>query len=267
MNEARKVNLVTKLNILKRRPRAMLFGFLFTLLPIFIAIIFSIVFSGMNKETPNVDFDLTCRQGRETTAIVTNVETQYNVTINGVHPTIISYKYQDNGKEINTKFKTLSEIEIQQLEIGGEIPIKEFKGNSVIPNLKPHDFSIWLFVLFPLSFFFFGLPFLLYSIFHLKKELCLFRYGNVSSGKIISMMPNGGLFVSNLGRGLIVHYEYETMMGEKVMTESFTTDFSILNDKKRGEYIPIFISSDDEKKSCLVPKLDSLRNNWNIEFE
>jgi hypothetical protein len=57
------------------------------------------------------------------------------------------------------------------------------------------------------------------------------------------------------------------LSGKKIIGESFTTDFSIMSDKKKGDFVPIFVSPENEKKSCIVPKLQSLRNNWNIEFE
>ena len=81
------------------------------------------------------------------------------------------------------------------------------------------------------------------------------------------MMPKSGLPISNVGQGIIVHYEYETRNGKKIIGESFTTDFSIMSDKKKDDFVPIFVSTENEEKSCVVPKLQSLRNNWKIEFE
>jgi len=245
----------------------MLIGFLFTLMPILIVLVLTIVFTLIGNDTPKVDFELINEKGKEITAEITDIETQYNVTINGVHPTIISYNYLDNGSETESKYKVLEKRKVEKLEIGDNMVIKEFNGNSIIKGLKPYDFSTELFLLFPIPFLIIGLPFLIYSILNLKKELKLYKFGKVSKGKIISMIPKSGLPVSNVGQGIIVHYEYETRNGNKIVGESFTTDFSIMNDKKKGDLVPIFISTENENKSCVVPKLDSLRNGWNIEFE
>jgi hypothetical protein len=266
MNDTpRKIKFSTKLNILKRKPIPMLIGFLFTLIPIFLVLVLSIVFSSIGNDTPKIDYDLINENGRETKAVITDIKTQYNVTINGVHPTIISYKYLENGVEIKSKYKTLSERKTEQLEIGNEIPIKDFKRSSIIIGLKPYDFSIGFFLLIPIPFLLIGLPFLLYSIFNLKKELKLYKYGKVMKGKVLSMIPKSGLPVSNVGQGIIVHYEYETTNGKKNVGESFTTDFSILSDKRKDDFFPIFVLTENEEKSCLIPKLESIRNNWNIE--
>lgn len=266
-NTPRKVKFSTILNTLKKKPIPMLFGFLFTLIPLFLVIILTIVFSSLGKDIPKVDYDLINSKGIETTAEITDIETQYNVTINGVHPTIISYKYSKNGKEIQSKYKALEERKIEKLEIGDNLEVKELNGNSIVKDLKPYDFSTGFFLLFPIPFLIIGLPFLIYSIYNLKKELKLYKFGKVSKGKIISMISKSGLPVSNVGQGIIVHYEYETRSGKKIIGESFTTDFSIMSDKKKDDFVPIFVSTENDEKSCVVPKLQSLRNNWNIEFK
>jgi hypothetical protein len=266
-NTPRKVKFSTILNILKKKPIPMLIGFLSTIIPLFLVIVLSIVFASIGNDTPEIDYELINSQGIEKTAEITDIETQYNVTINGVHPTIISYKYSRNGKEIESKYKVLEERKIEKLEIGDNLEIKELNGSTIVKDLKPYDFSTGFFLFFPIPFLIIGLPFLIYSILNLKKELELYKFGKVSKGKIISMMPKSGLPVSNVGQGIIVHYEYESRNGNKIIGESFTTDFSIMSDKKKDDFVPIFVSAENEEKSCVVPKLQSLRNNWNIEFE
>lgn len=266
-NVSRKVKFSTKLNILKKKPIAMYFGFLFTLIPVFLVIVFLIVFTSIGNDTPEIDYNLINSQGKERTAVITDIETQYNVTINGVHPTIISYKYADNGKTVESKYKVLEERKIEYLEIGDDLVIKELNGSSIVKDFKPYDFSTGFFLLFPIPFLIIGLPFLIYSLLNFKNELKLYKYGKVSKAKILSMMPKSGIPFSNLGQGIIVHYEYETRNGKKIIGESFTTDFSIMSDKKKDDLIPIFVSNENNEKSCVVPKLESLRNAWNIDFE
>ena len=266
-NTPRKVKLSTKLNILKKKPIPMLLGFLFTLIPLFLVIVLLMVFSSIRNDTPSVDIDLINSKGTIKTARITDLETQYNVTINGVHPTIINYSYDDNGKLINSKYRVLEERKNENLEIGNEIQIKEYEGNSIIVELKPYDFGTDFFYLFPIPFLIIGLPFLIYSILNLKKELKLYKLGKVSKGKIISMIPKPGLPFSYTGQGIIVHYEYEIRNGKKNIGESITNDFSIMSDKKKDDFVPIFVSTENENKSCIVPKLESLRNVWNIDFE
>ena len=51
------------------------------------------------------------------------------------------------------------------------------------------------------------------------------------------------------------------MLGETLITE-----LSMMREKKRDDLVPIFISVEDEEKSCIVPKLESYKNGWNIDF-
>lgn len=264
---ARKVNFSTKFMILKRKPILLLFGFLFTIMPLFMILIFTIVFTSIGDDTPQVDHELINKKGKIIVAEITNLQTQHNVTINGVHPTIITYTYSKNGTTRISKYKALEDRKIELLEIGGTVEIKEFNGDSIVLGFAPGDLSTGLFTLPPLIFMLIGLPFLIYAIVNLRKELKLYKFGKVSKGKIVSMIPKSGLPVSGAGQGILVHYEYETTTGHKRMGESFTSDFSIVNDKKKGEFTPIFVSAENEEKSCIVPKLSSLRNGWNIDFD
>ena len=79
------------------------------------------------------------------------------------------------------------------------------------------------------------------------------------------MTSQSGIPVSGIGKGIIVFYEYE-VNGVKITTESLTNDLSLIGEKKNGDYIPIFVSDEKDEDSCIVPKLDSLRNKWGIEF-
>lgn len=266
MNDSsRSVKFSTKLNILKKKPIPMLFGFLFTLIPLFIILVLYIVFSSIGNDVPVVDFDLINRKGKETSAVITNIETQYNIRINGIHPTIMSYKYSDQNKIHNFKYKTLSERKAEQLQIGDKITIKELQGSSIIPHLQPYKFSIGFFFLIPIPFLLIGLPFLFYAVISFRKELKLYKYGKVIKAKIISMIAKTGVRGSNMGQGIVIHYAYESIEGKKLGGESLITDYCVGDEKKKDDYISIFVLPENEEKSCIVPKLESLRNNWNIE--
>jgi len=259
----RKVKLSTILNILMKRPIPMLIGLIFTFVPIMLVVIFALVFS--TSDTPKVDFDLVDSHGKDLTAKITDIETQYNTTINGVHPTIISYKYSLNDKEIESRYKVLEERKLDTLINGAQITIKEFEGKTIIKGLRPYKFPVEIIILLPILFLIFGLPFLFYSFIKLRKELKLFKNGILSKGKIISMTLQSGIPVSGIRKGIIVFYEYE-VNGVKITTESLTNDLSLIGEKKNGDYIPIFVSDEKDEDSCIVPKLDSLRNKWGIEF-
>lgn len=261
----RTVTLTTIFNLFKRKPIPMFIGFLFTILPVFLVTVLVIVFSIIGNDTPSVNIDLIKEKGTEKTAEITGLDTQYNITINNVNPTIIHYTYENNGKTIQSKYRVLEKRKIEDLEIGSAITIKEYEGDSIIMGLKPYDFGIWWILLLPIPFLFIGIPLLIYSILQVRKEVNLYKYGTLSNGKIISMMPKSGLPITNIGQGVIVHYEYE-VNGTKMIGESITTDFSIMSNKKKDDMIPIFVATKQPNKTCVVPKIEALKNNWNVQF-
>lgn len=312
----REVKSSTRWNILKKRRESMLCGFLFTLISLLPAGLW-IFFSSFENDTPKIDYGLINSQGKEITAEITDIETQYNIKVNEVYPTIISYRYSENGQVTDSKYKVLEERKIAHLEVGNNIEIKVLDGNSIIKDMEPYNFSADFLLIMTLVFWTIGLPFLIHSVFHFRKELKLYKFGKVSQGKIVAMTPKYRLFSSNSRhrtsiflpsliislpfrvysmfktrkelkhrkfgevlkekiasmvskseiQGIVVHYEYETRKGKKILGKSLTTDFSMMNDEKKDELIPIFVSKENEEKSCIVPKLEALRNGWNIDFE
>jgi hypothetical protein len=263
---ARNVSLSTKFNLLKKNPILLFIGSLFVFISLTFIITFTAAFAFTGDKTPEIDYDLINSKGNETIGKITNIETEYNTTINGVHPTLITYSYPSNGKEIESKYKVLEERKVEQLELGSEIPIKELDNSSIIVGLKPFSFPVWIFMI-PLSIFLIaGLIVLSIPFIKIQKELKLYKYGKVSKAKISYMMPIPGLPVTNFGQGVTIYYEYETTDGKKILDNSFTSNFSILGVKKQDDYIPIFVFSDRKEQSCVVPQLESIKNNWNIDF-
>ena len=260
----RKVKFSTIMSLLKKKQIALFFGLLFSFFALLMFVIFTLIFSFTGNDSPKIDYELIDSQGIETSAEVTDIEVESNVTINDIHPTIISYQYFKNNEAVRSKYKVLEGERIEALQVGDNLAIKELNGQSIIQNLKPYRFPVALLFLIPIPFMLFGLPFLMYLFISTRKELKLYKYGQVATARIVSMMPKYAIPIINLGQGVIVHYEYETRSGNKVIGESLTTDFSIISDKRTGDEVSIFVAANNEAQSCLIPKLESLRNNWDI---
>lgn len=113
-----------------------------------------------------------------------------------------------------------------------------------------------------------GLILLIPAIIAYRKTLMLYQTGNLREAELVSMTPTAvGLFVfSGFGQRILVHYHYVTSRGQKILGESLTTDFTILNEKKQGEMVRIFVSQANESDSCLVPKLEEIRNDWDLHL-
>jgi hypothetical protein len=262
---SRSLRFSTVLNILKKRPISAVLGILPILIPGFVVIILMIVFSSIDNDAPKVDLDLIHAKGVDKTARIIDIETQYNISINGVHPTIIHYSYNDNGQDRVSKYRVLEDRKIQDFGVGTEIDIKLYQGSSIILGLKPYNLEKGLFLLILFPFLVVGAPFLAYSVYHLLKEIKLYKHGNLMQGRLISSIQKRGLPFSNIGQSVSVLYEYE-INGQRMVGESKTDDLSFVNNQS-GDLIPIFVSNSNPKNSCMVPKQEAFRNSWNIKFE
>jgi len=264
--QPRQVNFKTKYELLKHRPFQSLLGIYligFTLL--FITVSFILTSSLEDKTIPNVDYNEINEKGQLTLGVITNIDIKENITDNGEHPAIITYKYNKNGQEFESKYQILAPDKVAQMEIGDQIEIKYLGHQSILAEFESYSFPAGLFALFPLPFLIIGLILLIPSFTKLKKDLNLYKFGDVRDAELIFMTPQSGFLPWNFAQRISVRYKYKTSTGQSIIEESLTTDFSIINEKKQGDIIKIFVSRDDETKSTLAPKIESIRNDWRIE--
>lgn len=262
MTKNRPLNFSTKINLVKKRPILAQFGILFTVIPLIILLPMSFIFSSFSDETPNVDYESVFNNGSTATGVITNIETQYNISINEQHPSILSFTYLVDGIKKDSKISTLEPAKVSALQIGDSVQVKYFESESIIVGFKPYSFPSSLFFLIPLPFLLIGFPFLFILLVQVSKELDLYKNGIIREAEIIAMTPNSGLPITNLGQSVTIHYQFNSSNGERIIEKSKTTDFSILSDKKKGEKVEILVSDNDESKSCLYPEIVAIENNW-----
>lgn len=265
IRQPRQVKLKTIIEVFKKRPALLRIGTLFMIIPIPVLLIFSLVFSLLEQDVPKVDYEQINKLGIVTIGTVTNIETQYNITINNQHPSIISYNYLANGNLMESKFKSLSPDKINRMQIGDTIQIKHLNGEAIITSLAPFEFPLEIFLIVPLTFFLIGLPFVLLLVRACHNEIQLYKFGSVVNAEIIFVAYKAGLPFTKAGQGIQVHYRYTAHDNQTHLGESFTKDLSLLNTLKQGDLVKIFVSPDDKSKSTLIPMLEALRNNWQIE--
>ena len=264
IREQRQVGLRTIFDLLKQKPGHLIFGTMFTLIPFFFGGLFVLIFSFAGSDSPEVDYGLVDKNGTATQAIINNIEVQGNISINNEHPRVVSYSYQSGDKLIEDKFRALDSAKVSRLEIGDTIQIKHYNGQTIIADLKPYAFptDILLLVLTPILII--GLIALGLLYWRVKGQIDLFKNGTVTNAEIVAMTPVSGLPISGIGQRVNIHYQYLTTSGQKLLGESTTTDYTILTSKKQGDNINIFVSSDNETKSCVFSRLDEIRNNWKV---
>jgi hypothetical protein len=260
----RKVTFLNLVTLIKNRRPFSTMGIIFVFSSIFILLPSVIFMSTFSEPYEKYDFDKIEQNGIEHNAKITDLRPVKNVTINEEHPLRISYEFMDNGITKNDKFQTMDLEKTNAMKIGDEIKIKTFENQSKIQNLESFTFPFYVFYILPFIFFILGSIFCVIGLIPALKDYNLYKNGIVKDATIISMVPNAGLPISGRGQSIVINYYYLNGNGNKVFDKSKTTDFSIMTEKKAEDKIKIFVSENDENKTCLIPKLESLKNNWKI---
>ncbi len=261
--EQRQVGLKTIFNLLQQWRALLIIGVVFTLIPFFFAVILTSVTSLTDSGVPEVDYDLVDKTGKVVNARITGIETQSNISINNEHPSVISYEYAGDNGSTTGSYRSLDPDKIDRMNIGDTINIKQLNGSSIILGLEPFAFPFGIFAAILIPFLCIGLIVLTILIVKVRGKISLYQSGEVRDAELVSMTTKNGRY--GHAQGVIVNYQYKSAMGQSVLGESYTSDLSILGSKHQGDLIKIFVSPEDDTKSCLIQKIDQLRNNWRIE--
>lgn len=265
MGATRQVDFWILFRLLKSKRSIAFIGLVFTSLAIIVFIPMVFILSATLKAPyEKYNFESIVSDGVEKSAEIRAIHPIYNVSINGEHPVVISYVFENNGKNISDKFETLDLEKITNLNVGSKIKILEYQNQSMIKDLRPFSFPVYLFYLFPVLFLLFGVPLLLIGLIPALRIFNLYKTGIIKEAHIIAMSPNSGTFSIFSKPSVLVNYYYFDEYKNKVFGESTTTDFLILNEKKAGDIVKIFVSEKDENKSCLIPKFEAMKNNWDV---
>jgi hypothetical protein len=263
----RKVNFGILFNLLKGRGPFAIIGIVFTTLSIFVFIPLLLILPGaLMHSYEKYDFKEIEKNGIEKVAKVTDLKLVSNVSVNYEHPKIVGYQYENSGQLISDKFETLDLDKITNVNVGSEITILVYQNQSMIKGLTPFSFPIHLFYLFPGIFLTIGIPFLLIGFIPALRTFNLYKTGVVKDAYVVSMSLNSiGIFpVRSARQNILVNYYFWDDFKNKIFGESTTTDYLILNEKKEGDLIKIFVSESDENKNVLIPRLEAVKYNWAI---
>lgn len=257
----RKVTFSNLITLIKNRRPFSILGIVFVFSSLFI-LLPSILFMTISFIEPyeKYDFEKIEQNGTELDAKITDLRPVNNVTINGEHPLRISYEYIEKGLTKSDKFQTMDLEKTNEMKIGGQIKIKAFENQSKIQNLESFTFPFHVFYILPLIFFILGSIFSSIGLIPALRDYNLYKNGIVKEATLISMVPNSGLPISGIGQSILINYYYESKNGQKIFGKSKTRDFSIMVEKKIEDKIKVFVSENDETKSCLVPKLEAFKN-------
>ncbi|AMR31786.1 hypothetical protein A0256_10320 [Mucilaginibacter sp. PAMC 26640] len=207
------------------------------------------------------------QKGTELQAAITLIHSVDNLSYNGQHPIVLSYRYDNNGTVAEDKFETLGSEKITALGLDSSktATVFVYKNQSVVKDLDQFSFPIDTFYILPGIFLLIGIPFLLIGLIPALRVYNLYKTGLVKDAYLISMESiTGGLLATRFRQSIEVNYYYLNQVKDKIFEKSNTTDLLILNDKKEGDVIKIFISKTDEHNTCIVPRLEAMKYKWSI---
>jgi hypothetical protein len=254
------VPFTTLLGLLKSRGPFGLLGLVFVLGPLLLLTPLLLVLSHtLTQPYERYDFDNIERHGTAATARITGIELVTNVTINNEHPRLISYTYPSAGQLATDRFQTMELAKVSSLKQGDTIGIKALNGQSIIASLEPFSFPFHFFFIIPGIFLLIGIPFLLIGLLPALKIYNLYKHGRVEKAKVLGIATKTiTMSRSSSQQGFVISYEYAGLASPRLLGESFTNDLLLVQEKKFGDEVKIFVSETDETKSCLVPRLEAL---------
>jgi len=264
--QSRNVNVSLFLKLLKGwRPFGIL-GLVFTCLALFVLLPITIVIStSINEPYQNYNAEDIVKNGIEKQAVITDIKTISNVSVNNANPVELTYNYDLAGKNITDKFMTIDLDKVNRMNIGDTVPIKAYNNESVITILEPFSFPIYLFLLLPGGFLLIGSIFLLIGLVPALKNFRLYKYGVLREATLVATSPyTYSMSYRNVQQVIKLEYSFKGRNGETIYGNSITNDFLMFNEKKLGDTIKIFVDANDESKNVIAPRVEALKYNWNI---
>jgi hypothetical protein len=252
----RQVDISTLIRLIKQRGPVATIGLVFTLVSLLVLtpVVSFLTLSG-KQPYEKYDYKKIEAQGVEMPAKITYAKVMYNVSINGEHPVVISYSYQNNGQMRNDKFETIDLEKIANLNVGDEIKIKVLGDQSKMAGVEPFSFPFGIFYIIPGIFLLVGIPFFIIGVLPAIRLYNLYKNGDVREATVVSVEP--------VRRGVDVNYYFTGLHQDRVFGKS-RADYTYLSEKQPNDKVKIFVSERNENNSCLIPKLEALKYNWEI---
>jgi hypothetical protein len=231
-------------NALKDYPRPLMFGIWATGISLFV---FSIFSSILPKQPDAAKIQAL---GATAPAEVTNISIVKNLTINGVHPRRISFRYETDSGPQQGFMDTMAADEISDWKPGHPIIIRYLGKEATIPALPPVDLRIFQFL--PLLFSLIGLATLLHCLVRAQRKTTILKAGVPRDAALFAWVPVSARILWFTKTRFEVTYSFPGIDGKELFGSSMTDDLALLNEKKKGDTLQILILEDNPKRSVLV---------------
>lgn len=248
MKKARNLSLSIYWQIIRKDKKLLILGSISIVLGLLLGLLINRGIEKSKQDYEKYDSELIEKNGKIFKAIVVYANPNYNIQINGVHPTIIQYVYEKEGYRIFDKTCILNEKFTENLDYGSEIKIKVLGDQSKIAyqDIYSFPFQIMAYILvFP--FMILGITLIILTYTKNIKDINLYKYGTIEDGVIVSNFPLNHSFFNK--KYCITYYNIDET-GKKRIYNYITSEFKHVIMQKDAQ-IKILIS-DDKINSCML---------------
>ncbi|RAW00267.1 hypothetical protein DQQ10_14500 [Pseudochryseolinea flava] len=227
---------------------------------LYIFVLFSFMSLTLSQESLDVDYEKIEKEGTSTQGVVTDISTIYSASINGRHPSDISYDYVVDGDTLYGQFRTI-DPDVFDLYVGDEVDVRYLGSNSMLTDFETFSFPFQIIQYVCLIFLGIGVTLMLYAVIRVVVKSQLLKYGKIVEATFVKTDPMLSVAFSTKG---VVFYQYTTSTGRVINAKCKTDDLFLFREVKPGDPIKIFVGTKNENNSSLIPAVEAQRNRWVI---
>jgi len=252
----RQLSLAALWQAVRARPRSLLIGAAFTVIPIF-QIVFFTLFTRLGPPgLPSLSDIRVRNEGIPARGEIVRVEVVDNLTINGVKPMRVFFRYKVDGKEREASMITDSVAEVSTWQQGRPVEIRYLDDKAILTEVPSimHGAEIYVLLMPLFSFVLFAVPFLVYAGTGIRRRYRLFKLGVVRPAKLSSFEALASYWTRQWGPSaqFKATYTYADSGGREIFGMAPSADLTLLNEKKKGNEISILVLPTDERRSTIL---------------
>lgn len=127
------------------------------------------------------------------------------------------------------------------------------------------DVEFYFFYAPVIPFFSYGLLLSIYFLFALSRQIKLIRSGDIREAELISFGTKPAMALPFAAEKYWIRYRYLIAGDNRVEGQSETTDRSVVESKKSGDKIKIFVSPENEFRTFPVIPTHAQMNGWKLD--
>jgi hypothetical protein len=238
------------LRLAVRRRQSLFFGALFIVISIaqytLLTLVFVPIFQGQDEAKIRA-------AGKSAKGEVIQVEDVPNLSVNGVTPKRVFFRYQADVLEREASMMTESVAEVSKWQKGRPVGVRYLDGRATIVDVQPIDFPIPMSLMWTgqVAMLVLGGALLVFGLIGARRTYRLLKYGVVRPAKLVSCEALSPSLSSRLTARFKATYVYADSTGHEIFGSATSTDLLLLSQKK-GDEVRVLVLPEDERRSAIL---------------